>query len=152
MATIDEKLKSGSLRLIQENVNGLGLRLVRETWSGKQFYVDENGNSWGAKNFTAEKAAEASRSLVDCRECDNCINCENCSFCVACVDCKDCLECYSCRGCVHCHKCLDCEDCVRCSGCGYSKNAERRKKTDYINHPRIEEEVKFGDYGYLWSV
>lgn len=150
--TVDEKLRRGSLRLIAEDVDGTELRLVESSWSRRRFYVDKNGNSWGANGFSAQQAAEASRTLVNCSECDNCFNCEDCNFCQNCEDCKTCLLCHDCKNCIHCHKCINCQECSYLAGCGYCQKAEHRKKVDYINHSRIPEQVQFGDYGYLWPV
>jgi len=67
------------------------------------YWVDENNNSWHAKNRTEEQAVKYSESLVDCINCVDCTNCRgcigctNCIKCVGCVDCRDCKECVDCR-------------------------------------------------------
>ena len=82
---------------------------------GKEFWQDQNGNTWDRSLFSPETAEIYSDSM---RECLNCKNCRNCLSCVGCVSCVDCILCVNCREsenlveCVNCRKCNDCADCV----------------------------------------
>jgi len=95
----------------------------------KNYWIDENSNSWNKLIYTKEQAEKLSKTLINCKNCINCFRCSDCSDCSYCYDCSDCSGCSRCSRCSYCSRCSDCSDCSDCSGCSgcsdYKSNPER---------------------------
>lgn len=87
--------------------------------SGKVYFQDDNGNTWGFNDLTEEEAIEASRGLVSCFFCLNCFNCKGCIRCDGCTECAECGGCYGCTNCKECVRCLSCRECDHCDSCHF---------------------------------
>ena len=84
---------------------------IKET---KNYWVDENNNSWNKSIYNKNDAETLSATLVNCTSCRNCSGCSDCRYC---IDCSDCMNCIGCRD------CIDCSDCRKCSE--YKVNPQR---------------------------
>ena len=65
----------------------------------KNYWIDENSNSWNKLIYTKEQAEKLSKTLINCKNCINCFRCSYCSDCSRCSDCSDCSDCSGCSGC-----------------------------------------------------
>ena len=108
-----------------------GMPTVRTVHKVDNRWVDSENNSWDARLYTEECAAELSKDLINCRDCIDCTNCRDCCYCEHCKDCQSCSGCKHCSLCTRCHyctsclSCMDCHVCSRCESCLYCRDCTR---------------------------